>query len=298
MASSREPVILEVAINGQTSKAINPRVPHTPDEIAADAIECLSAGAAIIHNHIDALLHSETAADRYAEGWRAVLAEFPDAILCSTSTRAPTRQEKWRHVELLAERGMAMGVLDPGSVNLADSDENGLPGSRASVYANPADETRYVMELLARVGLGPSVAIYEPGFLRTLLAYERAGRLAPGALCKLYFGGDYNWFDGRRTGASFGLPPTATALAAYLEMMVDSAIPWCVAVIGGDVVESGLARHALERGGHLRVGLEDRIGEDQPSNRDLLERAVALCAEVGRPVATRQQTREILGLRR
>ncbi len=180
-------VIIEVAINGQTPKAVNPTVPHSPEEIAADAIACFEGGAAIVHNHIDALMHSEAAADRYAEGWRGVLEAFPDAILCSTATLGPNREAKWRHVELLAERGMAMGVLDPGSVNLSDSDDEGLPGPNSIIYSNPADETRYVMELLDRVRLGPSVAIYEPGFLRTLLAYERAGRLAPGTLCKLYF---------------------------------------------------------------------------------------------------------------
>jgi len=35
---------------------------------------------------------------------------------------------------------------------------------------------------------------------------------------KLYFGGDHSYLDGRR-GVSFGLPPTAKALDAYLEML-------------------------------------------------------------------------------
>lgn len=296
--AANQPVIIEVAINGQTDKNRNPTVPNSPEEIADVAIACFEGGAAIVHNHIDSILYAEPAADRYMEAWKSVLVSVPDAILCSTSTRAPTVEEKWRHVALLAERGMAMGVLDPGSTNLGDSDPDGLPGPKTMVYANPADETRYVMDLLTQTRLGPSVAIYEPGFLRSLLAYERAGRLAPGTLCKLYFGGDYNWFDGARTGAVFGLPATETALDAYLEMLHGSAIPWCVAVIGGDVVDTGMARLALERGGHLRVGLEDHIGEEQPSNQTLLARAVALCAEVGRPVATRMQAREILGLKR
>jgi len=47
------PVIIECAINGATSKATNPHVPSEPSEIAADALACMEAGAAIIHNHID-----------------------------------------------------------------------------------------------------------------------------------------------------------------------------------------------------------------------------------------------------
>ena len=44
-------------------------------------------------------------------------------------------------------------------------------------------------------------------------------------------------------------------------------LPWAVAVIGGDVVGSGLARLALERGGHVRVGLEDYAGPRTPLER-------------------------------
>ncbi|MGR7001951.1 3-keto-5-aminohexanoate cleavage protein [Yinghuangia aomiensis] len=41
-------MIIEAALNG-----INPRAPRDPDGIARDALACLEAGAAILHNHID-----------------------------------------------------------------------------------------------------------------------------------------------------------------------------------------------------------------------------------------------------
>ena len=47
------PVIIEAAINGVTTKQRNPHVPQAPQEIAADALRCVAAGAAIVHNHID-----------------------------------------------------------------------------------------------------------------------------------------------------------------------------------------------------------------------------------------------------
>lgn len=290
-------VIIEVALNGMSSPAFNRNVPLLPADIARDAIVCLEAGASIIHNHIDALLHSQAAADRYAEGWADVFAAFPEAVVCSTSTAAPTIEEKWRHIALLADRGMTMGVWDPGSVNLWGTTPDGLPQPNAKVYANPPAELAYAMAVLRDARLGPSIAIYEPGFLRTMLAYERAGALAGGAQAKLYFGGRYNWFDGAPTGSCFGLPPTQAALDAYLEMMAGSRVPWAVAVIGGDVVETGLARLALERGGHIRIGLEDHRGPDQPSNAELLEAALDLARQVGREVASPARTREILGLR-
>jgi uncharacterized protein (DUF849 family) len=45
------PVIIEAAINGATTKAANATVPKSAEEIAADALSILAAGAAIVHAH-------------------------------------------------------------------------------------------------------------------------------------------------------------------------------------------------------------------------------------------------------
>jgi len=53
-------------------------------------------------------------------------------------------------------------------------------------------------------------------------------------------------------------------------------------------------------GGHARVGLEDNVyyrrGEPAESNAQLVERTVRIGEELGRPVATAEQAREILGV--
>ena len=46
-------MIIEVAVNGATTKARNPHVPISEDELVADAHACFDAGAAIVHHHID-----------------------------------------------------------------------------------------------------------------------------------------------------------------------------------------------------------------------------------------------------
>jgi len=71
-----------------------------------------------------------------------------------------------------------------------------------------------------------------------------------------------------------------------------------VAVIGGDVVASGLARRALELGGHVRVGLEDHAGPAKPSNVELVEQVTALANAVGRPIATAAIAAQTLDLPR
>ncbi len=115
---------------------------------------------------------------------------------------------------------------------------------------------------------------------------------------KLYFGGDHSYIDGGGSGVTFGLPPTAKALDAYLEMLEGTDLPWAVAVIGGDVVGCGLARTALERGGHVRVGLEDYAGPRTPTNVELLAELAAVAHRVGRPFATPAEAARLLDLPR
>lgn len=67
-------------------------------------------------------------------------------------------------------------------------------------------------------------------------------------------------------------------------------------VVGCDLGRSEVTRIALERGGHLHLGLEFYGGDRQPTNVELVEEAVALCKEASRPVATCEEAAGILGL--
>ncbi len=295
-------VIVEAAINGTTTKERNPHVPRQPDEIASDALACFAAGASIVHNHVDKVMvpGAESAA-RYIEGWTPVFAARPDALLYPTTNFGPGVEGAYSHMAPLAESGrLRIGIIDPGSVNLGGVADDGLPAAPGFVYANSFGDIRYQAELCERLALGPSMAIFEPGWLRAALAWHRAGRLPRGAMVKLYFGGDFGYptSGSERGGAAFGLPPTLRALDAYCELLEGSGLAWSVAVIGGDLLGSPVARAALERGAHLHVGLEDFAGPRAPTNEELVREAVALCAEVGRPVAGCDDAAEILGLPR
>jgi len=68
-----------------------------------------------------------------------------------------------------------------------------------------------------------------------------------------------------------------------------------VGVLGGDVTES-LAQLAIDRGGHVRVGLEDYAGPRQPRNEQLVAEVVEMARCSGRAVATAGQAAEILGV--
>jgi 3-keto-5-aminohexanoate cleavage enzyme len=291
------PLIIETAVNGMTRKARNPAVPENPSEIAAETVACLDAGATVIHTHTTRPFTEragvEDTAEEYAQAYRAVLAERPDAILYPTMAGGTTISERWDHHRLLAAEGLIRGgCLDPGSVNLASFGPDGLPSATDFVYTNSPNDIRYMMGACAELGIGPSLAIYEPGFLRMVLGFHAGGTLPAGALVKFYFSGGDGYFGGG--SPTFSAPPIIEALELYLAMFRGVELPWAVTVLGGDILASPIAREAISRGGHIRVGLEDHASG--ASNLAAIAAVVDLAAGVGRPIATRAQAAEILGL--
>jgi uncharacterized protein (DUF849 family) len=103
---------------------------------------------------------------------------------------------------------------------------------------------------------------------------------------QLYLGGDR---------LLFGLPGTAVGLAAYLDMLDGTGLAWMAALFGGDIVASGIAALAIEKGGHVRVGLEDHHAPPrQARNVELVAEVAALCRAAGRPPATVEDAPKIL----
>jgi uncharacterized protein (DUF849 family) len=293
------PLIIEASLNGSAKKSQNPSVPYADDEIVEQAVACMEAGAALIHNHTEEPIIGGTGkldTELYAGAWRKLLALRPDAILTPTM---PVGQEgvpvetRYSHVVKLAEEGIiAQGLCDPGTFNLAILDEDGLFSDSTYLYKNDMHDSRYYVETCRRLNIGLSISVFEPGFIRYIMAYVRAGKMPPGGLVKFYFSAP---------SMPFGLLPTATALDAYLELIEGSELPWLVSSFGDDCVGCGLAEAAIKRGGHVQVGLEPYTdsgvtGSRVPTNVELVREVVALADKYHRPIATPALAAQILNL--
>ena len=298
VANEEIPVIIEVAINGITSPEINPNVPLSPEAIRDDSLTCLDQGAAIIHTHnFDISLTGEAAAGPYIEAMAPVLAARPDALWYPTLTSGADHQGKNAHVAMIAaEVPMRMAVVDPGSTNIGAAGPDGLPVG--GTYKNDYAEIRASFRPVPRQRMGPG-----DGHLRTRLLAMRA-HLPPGwpiarridgqALLRSRVGA----LTRRSKGVTFGLPrQPSTPCWPIWTCWRAPEIPWSVSVWGGDLMATPVARLALELGGHLHVGIEEFYDPDRsPTNQELLAEAVALCNEVGRPIATCAETAEMLEL--
>jgi 3-keto-5-aminohexanoate cleavage enzyme len=284
------PVILECAINGGTTKAKNPLAPGTPAEHTAEVIKCLDAGATIIHMHSNQPNEDvKLAAKAYVEIYKPVWKKHPSAILYATANFDPKVYNRTRrpwsgkiqcgHQRILAEAGIVNMVLfDTGVVPIGVYDKQGVPGPDSAFfwYGFWPDDVRYILQTCKDLGTGASISVFEPGWMKNVVAMAKAGTLPPGSKLNIYFASD---------GLALCAPPIPEALELYLKMMEGLDLKWAVGYIGDkSVMDTPLARLALERGGSFRVGLED--WPNGTSNVEQLKRAKEIIDGVGRPVVT------------
>ena len=280
-------VWIEAALNGAWTRERQPAIPISADEIIADGIAAAQAGAAIVHLHAYdvATGRQRDDYDIYApiiEGIRSRV----DAIVYPTlpitgsgyAGELRSAKERYQHLERLAQNGLAeWGVVDPGSAVFTRFDQIAR-GDVGYTYYNPDDHFREGMRIAAHYGARPSYAIYEPGCLRLGAATAAAMPKVPTPVYRFMFAQEF----------CFGFPPEERFLDAHLALLGEMApgAPWMVAGLGVDI--RPLIAPAVARGGHIRVGLEDRPFGVRETNRGLVEEAVRLVrAAGGEPAAAK-----------
>jgi 3-keto-5-aminohexanoate cleavage enzyme len=275
-ASSASKLIISAALTGSwPTKAQNPAVPITEEEIAQAAVDCWRAGAAIVHLHVRNEQGKVTCDPaRYAKARDLIRAAGSDVIInISTGGGAgqTTDEQRMEPVSLAPE----IASFDCGSLNFGQT-----------VFVNSPAFLEELASRMERHGVLPEIECFEPGHVANALRLIDDGKLKP----------PY-WFQ-FVLGVRGGSPGTVKQLVHLIDMLPEGAL-WSVCGIGRAQLPLGLT--AMAMGGHVRTGLEDNIfyhkGQLAESNAQLVERLVRIAGEIGRPVATPDQARAILGLR-
>ena len=268
-----EKLIITVALTGNVpTKKMNPNLPVTADEIAADVRRCHDAGAVLFHVHARGADQKPTLdINVYKENARRIKELAPEVIVqLSTGARAGKDwEERAKPVRLLPE----MGSFTTGS--------NNLPGI---VYENSPPFIDYLAKVYQETGVKPEIEVFETGMINNALFLKKKGFLkAP-----LHF--DFV------LGAPGSMPGTIKNLL-FLSESIPIGSTWSVAGIGK--AEIPLSAAAIANGGHVRVGLEDNLylpDGSHASNPLLVEKIVRIAREIGREIATPDEARSMLAL--
>lgn len=272
-----EKLIITAAICGaEVTKAQNPAVPYTVEEIAAEAKAAYDAGAAIVHLHVRYDDGTPTQNhERFQECENAIYKLCPDVILIPSTGGAVGMTPDERLDSTNTNPVPEMATLDCGTCNFGDE-----------IFDNTMPTMRAFGKRMLEKGIKPEYECFEMGHLDTILTMARKGEV-PGHPMQFNF--------------VLGVPGCTPATVGNLQWLVNN-IPagstWTATGIGRNAFT--LAAPAIAMGGNVRVGFEDNLylerGVLAKSNGDLVAKVVRIAKEMGRGIATPAEARAILGL--
>lgn len=298
------PVVIESHINGERTKEMNPNTPRTYDEVIEDAIQCWDAGACAIHVHnTDFDLRGEEAYRDYMKAWDTILEERPDITWYPTTCNnllCTEDQHGLEHAEYLHENASVdIACVDTG-INLFAIDLDSEGHIQGREYGWNYQRIAGQVDMCIENDLSIIWGIYEPGFARVALNYINRGLVTEGSFWDFYLIGEYGLTSTKPIGTN-GMKPTLESLYYYLYMIeeAEKELPWCISIWGegGRGRRKPVIRRAIELGGHIKTGLELFYDPDSnPTNLELLEEAHEIAREVGRPIATQEEAKEIYSI--
>ena len=268
-----QPLIITCAISGaEVTKAHNPAVPYTVQEMAIAAQEAVHAGASVIHLHARYDDGTPTQkADRYLEIIQAIQAKCPDVII-QVSTGGAVGMSRVERLEVLQVKP-EMATLDCGTLNFGGDE----------IFVNTENDIIYFANTMQEQWIHYECECFEKGHIDMVKRLVRLGKITQPLRFSFVLG-----VNGGMTGEDRDFH--------FLRESIPSNSTYSVAGIGK--YEFPLAKLAIEHGGHVRVGLEDNLyiskGVLAKNNAELVSKVVQMAKEFGRDIATPHQARQIL----
>jgi uncharacterized protein (DUF849 family) len=290
-------VIITCAVTGAgDTVGKSPNVPVTPEQIANSALEAASAGAAIVHCHVR---NPETGkgsrrVDLYRDVMERIRAKNTEVIINLTAgmggdvvigdgetplqfgegTDCVGPLERLLHIEALRPE---ICTLDCGTLNFGDGQ---------SIMVQTPTQLRQQAALIKSYGVKPEMEIFDSGnlwFANQLVKEGLIGGLPLYQLC---------------LGIPWGAPYNTETMAYQKSQLPEGAV-WASFGIGRNQMPA--VAQAVLLGGHVRVGLEDNLYLEKgvfATNGSLVEKAVKFIEILGTKIATPDEGRVILGLKK
>jgi uncharacterized protein (DUF849 family) len=282
MASDK--VILYCALTGAvTTKRQCAAIPYTAEEIGEEARRAWEAGASVVHVHGREDDGSPSyRPETFAAYKREIEKRCPVIINFSTGAVGLSREERIAHI--LSTRP-SVAALNMGSMNYAKYSEKRKDFVFQFVFANSFDEIVYYVKHMREAGVRPELECFDTGHIESLRPLIDMGLLTPPFDVNLVM------------GVMGGMPATPKMLAFAVDLLPPGA-RWHTTPISH--MTWSMSAAALAAGGNVRVGLEDNFylpnGEMVKSNGELVAQAAKMAHDMGRAVASVDETRAMLGL--
>lgn len=300
--SELPPAIITCAITGgNAGKEVNPNLPETLEEQVQACVEAYEAGASMVHIHRrspENPCQVTMKPEEYIEINRLVREKCPDIIINNNCTGGRMRTSD----TTLGDLRMTSVTAGPEVASLDTSNycskirlpkrEPPLFGRdeetwKHNYYSITDDEAMYVAGEMIKNGTKPEFECFSIADFHYVNRMTKMGYKDP--------------YGGPHLVQYVFTPGSGWPTSQYLDMLVSALPRDCVlGIIATGAQQWSILAQALCKGLHVRVGMEDNLyierGRLAKSNGELVEKIVRIAKELGRPVATPAQAREMLGL--
>lgn len=291
-------VILTCAVTGENRyNPAHPNFPVTPAQIADATIEAQEAGASAVHLHVrnpetgagsrDPKLFAELTRQVRARGIRVVLnltcgggglyipSEENDAV-AGPGTDVGTVENRTRHIRENLPEACSLDVTT----------QNQIDGDFEYIYLHSQRTLRGMAKTFLDLGVKPELEVFAPGDVLFANQLVQEGLVAPPPFFQMVL------------GTRWGLPADVETIL-YLKRLLPPGALW--SAFGIARMQMPMVAQSVLLGGHVRVGLEDNLYLSRgvfATNGQLVARAKRIIEDLGHSVATPDEAREMLNIRK
>ena len=298
--SKLPPLIITCAITGGLhEKEANPNLPEAPEEQVREAYDAYNAGASMVHIHRrnpENPMQMSWKWEEFAEINTMVRAKCPDLIINNTCLGGRMLNEE---TGTIGDRMLASIPAKPEVASLdihCFCEDMPMKARKAPLfgrdedailkfhYSISPDTAKYVAQLMDEQGIKPEFEMFDIADVKYLNRLAKDGTAKTPYWVSMLFNGN-------------GTIPTPDMMLAATRALPDNSL---LNVIGIGAAQFPMLAMAMILGHHVRVGLEDNVfyapRELAQGNGQMVERVVRLARELGRPIATPEQARKMMGL--
>ena len=273
-------VFITAAVTGSgPTRKNSPYIPYTPGEIADEIIRSFEAGAAISHVHVrDPRTGAPAFELEYFREIRDRVRSKCDILLNFTTSAANLTGEN------VTERRLGTTTLGPDLCTLDIASMN----YQNRVFINPPEWGPICCQVARERGVKPELECFDAGHVRLAVQLVEQGLVDPPYLFQICL------------GVQGGMSANCKNFMFMKEIIPQKDVVWTTLGIGRE--EFPMAVMSILNGGHIRVGFEDNVylarGVLARSNAELVEKAVRLAREIGREIATPEEVRAFLHIKK
>ncbi|GAA4248203.1 3-keto-5-aminohexanoate cleavage protein [Azospirillum formosense] len=301
---SARKVIITCAVTGSIhTPSMSPHLPVTPDQIAAEAIAAVEAGAAIVHLHArDPETGRPTQDPELFQRFLPRIKQATKAVVNITTggSAAMTVEDRLRPA---AQFQPEVASLNMGSMNFGlfpmlnrfsefqhDWERTYLENSRDLVFKNTFKDIEHILKTCSGNGTRFEFECYDISHLYTLAHFLDRKLVTPPLFVQSVFG---------ILGGIGAHPEDVMHMKRTADRLFGDQYVW--SVLGAGRNQMPIATQSLALGGNVRVGLEDNLwagpGRLATSNAEQVAMVRKLIEGLALEVATPDEARAMLSLK-